>query len=176
MGPSSPLSGELVGVPFTTLLAVLVGVLVLAARVARVGIFSTAPAARMNRALAVRQPGWLTRRRAAGGIQHRPDRVGVGYERAIFGAVHIGVDELNHHGYVGGATGSGKTTFLRALIQGFPGPVIALDCKGDQDLAETVWSLPGLVTSSRMRGSSRGSARQRSTWPARMTACSAMAR
>src|SRR6266566_8755064 len=27
-----------------------------------------------------------------------------------------------------------KTTFLRGLIQGFPGPVIALDCKGDQDL------------------------------------------
>jgi hypothetical protein len=59
--------------------------------------------------------------------------------------VHIGLDELNHHGYAGGATGSGKTTFLRGLIQGYPGPAIVLDCKGDQSLAETVWSLPGLV-------------------------------
>jgi hypothetical protein len=101
--------------------------------------------ARAARALAVRQPGWLTRHRAAGGIQHRPGRVGVGYERAFFGTVHIGLDELNHHGYAGGASGSGKTTFLRGLIQGYPGPVIVLDCKGDPDLVETVRGLPGLV-------------------------------
>ena len=109
---------------------------------------ATSPRTRVARAagtLAIRQPGWLVRRRPASGIRHAPDRVGVGYQRAIFGAVHLGLDELNHHGYAGGATGSGKTTFLRGLIQGFPGPVIALDCKGDQDLAETVWDLPGLV-------------------------------
>jgi len=52
---------------------------------------------------------------------------------------------LNHHGYVGGAPGSGKTTLLRLLIQGYPGPVIALDAKGSPDLADTVWSLPGHV-------------------------------
>ena len=69
----------------------------------------------------------------------------MGYERAVFGTVHLTLAELNHHGYLGGATGSGKTTLVRGLLQGFPGPVIALDCKGDQDLAETVWSLPGLV-------------------------------
>ena len=139
------LSGELAGVPLTTLLAVAVGVLVLVARVARLGTFSTPTAARTSRALAVRQPGWLTRRRAASGIQHGPERVGVGYERAIFGTVHLTLAELNHHGYLGGATGSGKTTLMRDLVEGFPGPVIALDCKGDQALAETVWSLPGIV-------------------------------
>src|SRR5919199_214728 len=91
------------------------------------------------------RPGWLARRRAGRGISHGHDRVGVGYERAVFGTVHLTLAELNHHGYLGGATGSGKTTLVRGLLQGFPGPVIALDCKGDQDLAETVWSLPGLV-------------------------------
>src|ERR671922_1998593 len=104
-----------------------------------------ARAAHAARALAVRSPGWLARRRAAVGIRHGPDRVGVGYERAIFGTVHLTVAELNHHGYLGGATGSGKTTLVRDLVQGFPGPVVVLDCKGDQALAETVWSLPGLV-------------------------------
>ena len=59
--------------------------------------------------------------------------------------MHLSLAELNHHGYAGGATGSGKTTFLRGLIAGFPGPVIALDCKGDRALAETVCGLPGLV-------------------------------
>ncbi len=34
---------------------------------------------------------------------------------------------------------------LRLLIQGYPGPVIALDAKGSPDLADTVWSLPGHV-------------------------------
>ena len=74
-----------------------------------------------TRAIVVRRPGWIARRRARGGIAHRPDRVGVGY-RSAFGSVHISLAELNHQGYVGGATGSGKTTFLRGLIQGFPGP------------------------------------------------------
>ncbi len=61
------------------------------------------------------------------------------------GAVRLDLAALNHHGYGGGAPGSGKTTLLRLLIQGYPGPVIALDAKGSPDLADTVWSLPGHV-------------------------------
>ncbi|MBV9327471.1 MAG: HNH endonuclease [Chloroflexi bacterium] len=106
------------------------------------------PHARLARAthvLAVPQPGWLARRRAAGGIRHGPDRIGVGYERGLFGTIELTLEELNHHGYSGGASGSGKTTMLRGLVQGYPGPVIVLDCKGDQQLVETMWSVPGLV-------------------------------
>jgi DNA helicase HerA-like ATPase len=94
--------------------------------------------------LAVRSPGSIARRRARGGIVHRRGRVGVGYRSAV-GAVHLDLDALNHHGYVGGAPGSGKTTLLRLLIEGYPGPVIALDAKGSPELADTVWSLSGHV-------------------------------
>jgi hypothetical protein len=95
-------------------------------------------------AIAVRRPGWIARRRARGGIQHRRGRVGVAYASATR-PVHLDVDVLNHHGYIGGAPGSGKTSLLRLLIQGYPGPIIALDTKGSPELAETVWGLPGHV-------------------------------
>jgi hypothetical protein len=99
---------------------------------------------RRPKALSSRRPGWLARRRARGGIRHRHDRVGVGYASAV-STVHLDVGALNHHGYVGGAPGSGKTSLVRLLVQGFPGPVIALDTKGSPELRETVWSLAGLV-------------------------------
>src|SRR5258708_2097273 len=89
-------------------------------------------------------PGWLTRRRARGGITHTPTQVGVGYSSALH-PVRLDLVQLNHHGYIGGAPGSGKTTLLRLVIQGFPGPVIALDAKGSPDLADTFHAIPGHV-------------------------------
>ncbi|MBV9172812.1 MAG: hypothetical protein JOZ81_22310 [Chloroflexi bacterium] len=59
--------------------------------------------------------------------------------------MHLNLTSLNHHGYVGGAPGSGKTTFLRLVIQGYPGPVIALDAKGSPELADTVRGASGNV-------------------------------
>ncbi len=105
---------------------------------------STRSSPSSSTSLAVRRPGWIARRRARGGISHRRDRVGVGYKSAV-GAVHLDLDALNHHGYIGGAPGSGKTSLLRLLIEGFPGPIIALDTKGSPELADTVWALPGHV-------------------------------
>lgn len=95
-------------------------------------------------ASAAARPGWIARRRARAGIAHPDGHVGIGYRSAL-GASHLDLAALNHHGYIGGAPGSGKTTLLRLLLEGYPGPVIALDAKGSPDLAETVWSLPGHV-------------------------------
>src|SRR5919202_5029909 len=117
--------------------AVLAGLMYVALSVATRA--STSP-----RAMAVRRPGWTARRRARGGIRHPRGRVGVGYTSAVR-AVHLDVLALNHHGYIGGGPGSGKTSLLRLLIQGYPGPVIALDTKGGPELADTVWGLPGHV-------------------------------
>jgi hypothetical protein len=98
-----------------------------------------------SRAIGVPTPGRLARRRARAGIAHQPNRIGVGYRAAIRGTVRIAIEALRLAGYVGGAPGSGKTSFLRTLIQGFPGPVVVLDLKGSPDLADTVWALPGHV-------------------------------
>ncbi|HEX6513632.1 MAG TPA: hypothetical protein VF157_15115, partial [Chloroflexota bacterium] len=69
----------------------------------------------------------------------------MGFRSVVFGTVRIDVAALRLAGYIGGAPGSGKTSYLRTLIQGFPGPVVVLDLKGSPDLADTVWSLPGHV-------------------------------
>jgi hypothetical protein len=105
---------------------------------------SRATSGKPSSALVARRPGWIARRRARAGIAHPDGRVGIGY-RSAFGAAHLDLAALNHHGYIGGAPGSGKTTLLRLLVEGYPGPVIALDAKGSPELAETVWSLPGHV-------------------------------
>src|SRR5262252_3113157 len=97
-----------------------------------------------SRDIALRQPGWLARRRAQRGIVHKPRQIGIGYQSVVT-AVRIDIEALRLAGYVGGAPGSGKTSFLRTLIQGFPGPVVVLDLKGSPDLADTVWALPGHV-------------------------------
>src|SRR5947209_11054979 len=143
MGWLGPLPSEIQGIPLTTLVAVGMGVLVLGARMAR-GSTLSAPPQTEGKALTVRRPGWIARRRARRGIRHPHGRVGVGYTSAVR-AVHLDVLALNHHGYIGGAPGSGKTSLLRLLIQGYPGPVIALDAKGSPELADTVWGLPGHV-------------------------------
>src|SRR5919199_4168039 len=139
----SPLLSDLQSIPLTTYLVIAVGVLVLATRMVRGSTLST-PHETPGKTLAVRQPGWIARRRARAGIRHPRGRVGIGYASAMR-AVHLDVLALNHHGYIGGAPGSGKTSLLRLLIQGYPGPVIALDTKGGPELADTVWGLPGHV-------------------------------
>ena len=105
---------------------------------------STGTAHRGETGLASGRPGWIARRRAYRGIAHTPKRIGVGYRSAV-GRVQIDIEALRLAGYVGGAPGSGKTSFLRTLIQGFAGPVVVLDLKGSPDLADTVRSLPGDV-------------------------------
>ena len=44
---------------------------------------STRSSPRSSTSLAVRRPGWIARRRARGGIAHRPDRVGVGAAQSV---------------------------------------------------------------------------------------------
>ncbi|MCA1695413.1 MAG: hypothetical protein LC749_12125 [Actinobacteria bacterium] len=58
----------------------------------------------------------LARRRARGGIRHKPGRVGVGYTSATR-SVHLTVRELAGHAVTFGGPGSGKTTFLQLLVE-----------------------------------------------------------
>src|SRR5437660_6017803 len=114
---------------------------------------STRSSPSSSTSLAIRRPGWIARRRARGGIVHRPDRVGVGYKSAV-GAVHLTLAELAGHGLAVGGPKSGKTTFLQLLIEASVGrlPVVVLDPKGSPALADTVrahggqvWTLDGRV-------------------------------
>lgn len=131
-------SGSVAGVPLTLVLMAPVVALLLVTRMRD----SAATTRRGDTATVVGQPGWIARRRARRGIAHTPNRIGVGYRSAV-GRVRIDVDALRLAGYVGGAPGNGKTSFLPTLIQGFPGPVVVLDLKGSLDLADTVRSLFG---------------------------------
>src|SRR5712691_13337790 len=112
---------------------------------------STSSSPTSSRALAIRRPGWIARRRARGGIAHPSGRVGVGYKSAV-GAVHLTLAELAGHGLAVGGPKSGKTTFLQLLIEASVGrlPVVVLDPKGSPALADTVrahggqvWTLDG---------------------------------
>ncbi len=98
------------------------------------------------RAMAIRRPGWIARRRARAGIAHRRGRVGVGYKSAV-GAVHLTVAELAGHGLAVGGPKSGKTTFLQLLVEASVGrlPVVVLDPKGSPALADTVRAHGGQV-------------------------------
>jgi len=102
-------------------------------------------------AIAARRPGWIARRRARGGIRHKPGRVGVGY-RSATATVHLTARELAGHGLTVGGPGSGKTTFLQLLIEASAGqqPVVVVDPKGSPALEATVrahggqvWTLDG---------------------------------
>jgi hypothetical protein len=137
------LSGEVAGVPFTTLLAVLVGVLVLASRVVRAnGGVGTSTAT----ATSLRRPGWVARRRARRGLRYPRGRIAVGCRSALR-VVYLTIAELAGHGLAVGGPKSGKTTLLRLLIEACAGhmPVVVIDPKGSAMLAETVRAHGGMV-------------------------------
>ena len=92
------------------------------------------------------RPGWIARRRARGGITHKRDKVGVGYTSATR-SVHITSRELGDHGAVFGGPDSGKTTFLRLLIEAMAGrmPIVVVDPKGSPALEATVRAHRGIV-------------------------------
>ncbi|MCA1648608.1 MAG: type IV secretory system conjugative DNA transfer family protein [Chloroflexi bacterium] len=95
----------------------------------------TRSSATSSRTIATRRPGWIARRRARGGIQHRRGRVGVGYRSAV-GVVDLTARELAHHGALFGGPGSRKTTFLQLLVEASAGrmPVVIVDPKGSPAL------------------------------------------
>ena len=99
-------SVEWQGVPVASLFVFAVGGLMYVA-------MSRSPTPSTPRALAVRRPGWIARRRARAGIRHRDDRVGVGYTSATR-SVHLSGRELAHHGALFGGPGSEKNSH-RAL-------------------------------------------------------------
>jgi hypothetical protein len=99
-----------------------------------------------TKAMRIRRPGWIARRRARGGITHKRDRVGVGYTSATR-SVHLSTRELAGHGFVVGGPGSGKTSFLQLLVEASAGrvPVVIVDPKGSPALEETVRAHDGVV-------------------------------
>jgi hypothetical protein len=98
------------------------------------------------RTMRVRRPGWIARRRARAGISHGDDKIGIGYTSATR-SVHITARELGDHGAVFGAPDSGKTSFLRLLIEAAAGrmPVVVVDPKGSPALEATVRAHSGVV-------------------------------
>jgi hypothetical protein len=97
-------------------------------------------------AIATRRPGWIARRRARAGIHHRDDRIGVGYTSATR-SIHLTARELAGMGAAFGGPGSGKTMFLRLLIEAAAGqqPVVIIDPKGSPALEATVRAHGGQV-------------------------------
>ena len=98
------------------------------------------------RAMVVRRPGWIARRRARGGITHKHGQVGVGYTSATRG-VYLTVRELAGHGALFGGPGSGKTTALQLAVEASAGrmPVVIVDPKGSPVLEATVRAHGGIV-------------------------------
>ncbi|MBV9322865.1 MAG: HNH endonuclease [Chloroflexi bacterium] len=94
----------------------------------------------------IRRPGWIARRRARGGMRHPGGRVAVGY-RSATGAEHLTIAELAGHGLAVGGPKSGKTTFLRLLIEAQNGrlPIVVIDPKASKEFADTVRALGGQV-------------------------------
>lgn len=90
------------------------------------------------------RPGWLARARARRGVSGGAGSLGVGWASAMRPA-RLPLPALQLAGYVSGAPGSGKTTFLRRLIEDYDGPAIILDAKASMDLVDGVRDAAGLV-------------------------------
>lgn len=82
-------------------------------------------------------------RRAEQGIDHPGVGWAVGY-RADGRAVCVSDDEARHHVLVCGATGSGKTTLIRLLVEAVADrcPVVIVDGKASRALRQAVEELP----------------------------------
>lgn len=82
-------------------------------------------------AMRISRPGWIARWRARGGISHDHDKIGIGYTSALR-SIHLTLRELADHGSVFGGPDSGKTTFLRLLIEAAAEriPCVIVDPKG----------------------------------------------
>jgi hypothetical protein len=96
--------------------------------------------------MTTRRPGWIARRRARAGISHRANRIGVGYTSATR-SIHLTARELAGMGAAFGGPGSGKTMFLRLLIEASVGqqPVVIVDPKGSPVLEAEVHAHGGVV-------------------------------
>lgn len=90
-----------------------------------------------------KRPGWLARWRARRGVRHRWNRWMLGFADAL-APVGVQLDDLRHHTLICGATGSGKTSALRLLIDAFADalPIVVVDCKASTGLIDHIGSLP----------------------------------
>lgn len=85
-------------------------------------------------------------RRLAQGVAHPPDGWALGFT-AEGRQIAIGDAEGRHHVAVCGATGAGKTTVIRHLLDGVAHrcPLVIVDCKASRSLRGAVAALPGGV-------------------------------
>lgn len=92
------------------------------------------------------KPGWLEKRSLAkvARREHPADGVLVGIERGTNRPVALTDGEMNHHCFLVGTTGAGKTTtilnFVESAVQRCL-PLVLIDGKGDPGLAERVRAL-----------------------------------
>jgi hypothetical protein len=103
--------------------------------------------ARSPKALAVPRPGWIARRRAAGGLRHPKAGAALGYASATH-RVGLSIRELELGGLILGTKGSGKTWALALLIEALAWlgrPCVVLDPKPSRDLAAVVARLGGII-------------------------------
>ena len=104
-------------------------------------------AAHASRALAVRRPGWIARRRARGGVVHPKTGASLGYASAVH-KVGLSDHELDLGGLILGTKGSGKTYALALLIEALAWqgrPCVVLDPKPSRDLAAVVATIGGVI-------------------------------
>lgn len=85
-------------------------------------------------------------RQANQGIKHPPAGWALGY-RADGAPVAIADAEARHHVIVCGATGAGKTTVVRHVLDGVAHrfPLVILDCKASPALRQAVKVIPGSI-------------------------------
>ncbi len=85
-------------------------------------------------------------RRAQRGLRHPHDGWGIGY-RADGKLVDISDREARLHAIICEATGSGKTTIIRHLVEGIGSrqAVVIIDCKASRSLRQVVEAIPNSV-------------------------------